>query len=132
MQMMGSASNPIKTGGDVTPPTGGGLPVKNCLRHQAPPNYTYVFNPANGACILTPLANAAILQAQLNSQAAASAGAQTVTGDSAGSIFDGGGISQIISEHPVLALAAVAGIAYMFAGRGMKPKSREVVSTTRF
>lgn len=116
-------------------PTTQTLPVpvvhKNCLRHQSPPNFTYVYNPKNGNCILVALADAPALQQQLN-QAAGVSGNGTADGGAAG---DSDAVNQIkgfIAENPFLTLIGLAGVAYFIGGRGMKPKSREVVSTTKF
>jgi hypothetical protein len=108
-------------------PTVQTLPYKNCLRHQAPPNFTYVYNPANGNCLLVALADAPRIQQQLNQQAT---GSGTTTSDAGSDILASG--KNFVSQHPILTLALVAGAAYMFAGKGMKPKSREVVSTTKY
>ena len=103
------------------------IDFKNCRRHQAPPNYTYIWNGVT--CQLVSLKDAPAYIKQLQAQ-----GIDTgATGDTGGGLDNiGSQVSRFLSEHPILALAGVAGLVYMFASKGMKPKSREVVSTTRY
>lgn len=103
------------------------LDVKNCRRHQAPPNYTYVWNGYN--CQLVALKDVDAYVKQLQSAGVNTTGTGTT---SAGFGDIGSLLSEAISAHPMLVLAGVAGLIYMFANKGMKPKSREVVSTTRY
>lgn len=115
--------DPIDPAPTVTTQT---LDIKNCRRRQAPQNYTYIWN--GSSCVLVALADAPAYIRQLQHVGIDN---NTSTGNNAlGAV--GANLGALISQHPVLVLAAVGGLAYVFAGRGMKPKSREVVSTTRY
>lgn len=104
------------------------IDIKNCRKHQAPPNYTYMWN--GSTCVLVALAD---LPKYLQQQAAGTPTTGSGAGSSLGDLGGGvAGITNFFSAHPFLSLGLVAGAVYMFAGQGMKPKSREVVSTTKY